>query len=52
MKKIFLIIIIIFSTISLKAFAEKGYLGDFNDFLETNERKIKEYGVKGLVINI
>ena len=51
MKKLILFFIIVFFS-SSNAFAEKGYLGDFNDFLETNERKIKEYGVKGLVVNI
>ena len=51
MKKILVFIFLTF-LISLSAYAEKGYLGDFNDFLETNERKIKEYNVKGLVINI
>ena len=51
MKQLILVFVIVFFS-SSNAFAEKGYLGDFNDFLETNERKIKEYGVKGLVVNI
>ena len=51
MKNFFLIIIIYLLSFS-NVFADKGYLGDFQDFLENNERKLKEYGVEGLVINV
>ena len=51
MKKILTISILSF-LININSYADKGYLGDFNDFLENNERKLKEYGVEGLVINI
>jgi len=50
MKKFLIVVLSIFCFNN--AFADKGYLGDFQDFLENNERKLKEYGVEGLVINI
>jgi hypothetical protein len=39
MKKLILFFVIVFFS-SSNAFAEKGYLGDFNDFLETVDKNI------------
>ena len=38
--------------LSGNAHADKGYLGNFHEFLENNVRKIKEYSVEKLVINV
>ena len=48
------IAIIVFGLfLSGNVYADKGYLRDFQDFLDENHRKIARYGIEGLeVINV
>jgi len=38
---------------NFNCYADKGHLGDFNDFLDANKYKLAEYGIEGIeVINV
>ena len=46
--KFFFLIIVLFKFCVSNAYADKGYLGDFNEFLAKNIDRLAEYGVEGV----